>query len=157
MIDRRAVRLEMLIQYEAQMRAFEQLSQQMLSLLDWLPSQILATTDANVALAGSKSFSASKTGIRACTSATNLFGSQIIIVHDLSVSPLTLSCHSSQRPAIVSAGEPSRAVKYQGCLPLGVPFVIARHRNEAAIALERLTKERLLRHRLGTGVKRRQL
>jgi hypothetical protein len=55
--------------------------------------------------------SARRTGMRSCTSATNVFGSVIIIVQDLSVSPLSLSRHSSHRPAIVSAGEPSRAVK----------------------------------------------
>jgi hypothetical protein len=38
-------------------------------------------------------------------------GSVIIIAQDLSVSPLATSCHSSHMPAIVSAGEPSRAVK----------------------------------------------
>jgi hypothetical protein len=46
--------------------------------------------------------------MRSCTSATNLFGSVIIIAQDLSVSPLSLSRQSSHKPAIVSAGEPSR-------------------------------------------------
>jgi hypothetical protein len=38
-----------------------------------------------------------------------------------------LSRHSSHRPAIVKAGEPLRAVKYQGCLPPRrvLPFVVA--------------------------------
>jgi hypothetical protein len=44
----------------------------------------------------------------------------MIIAQDLSVSPLVLSFHSSHSPATVKAGEPSRAVKYQGCLPLSV-------------------------------------
>src|SRR5271169_2650426 len=39
--------------------------------------------------------------MRSCTWATNSFGSVIIIAHDLSTSPLALSCHSSHRPAIV--------------------------------------------------------
>ena len=70
---------------------------------------------------GSKSLSVSNTGMRSCTSATNLFGSVIIMVlQDLTVSPFVRSRHSSHRPAIVRAGEQSRAVKYQGCLPLGV-------------------------------------
>jgi hypothetical protein len=41
-IDRRAVVLEMLIQDQAQMRAFEQLSQQIFSPLDRLTPQVLA-------------------------------------------------------------------------------------------------------------------
>ena len=40
---------------------------------------------------GSKSFPASKTGMRSRTSATNSFGSVMIIVQDLSVSPLARS------------------------------------------------------------------
>jgi hypothetical protein len=60
---------------------------------------------------GSKSFSASNAGIRSCTSATNLFGSVMIIVQDLSASPLARSRQSSQSPAIVSAGEPSQMRK----------------------------------------------
>jgi hypothetical protein len=71
---------------------------------------------------GSRSSCLRSTGIRSCTSATNLFGSVMIMVQDFSVSPLVLSRHSSHRPAIVSADEPLRAVKYQGCLPLGVSW-----------------------------------
>ncbi len=44
----------------------------------------------------------------------------MIIVHDLSGLPVSESFHSSHKPATASAGEPSRAVKYHGCLPLGV-------------------------------------
>jgi hypothetical protein len=43
----------------------------------------------------------------------------IIRVQDRSVAALARSCHSSHSPAIVSAGEPSLAVKYQGYLPSG--------------------------------------
>jgi hypothetical protein len=39
---------------------------------------------------------------------------------DVIVSPLPLSYHSSHSPAMVKAGAPSRALKYQGCSPLGV-------------------------------------
>jgi hypothetical protein len=39
-----------------------------------------------------------------------IVGAVIIIVHDLSGSPVSTSFHSSQKPAIVS-GESSRAVK----------------------------------------------
>jgi thioredoxin reductase (NADPH) len=60
------------------------------------------------------------TGMRSCTSATNSFGSLMIIAHDFRRSPVSRFFHSSQRPAIVSTGDPSRAVKYQGCLPSGV-------------------------------------
>jgi len=42
------------------------------------------------------------------------------MAHDVIVSPVNLSRHRSHKPAIVRAGEPSRAVKYQGCLPFGV-------------------------------------
>ena len=41
--------------------------------------------------------------MRSCTSATNGFGSVIIIVHDFNVSPLALSFHSSHNPANVNA------------------------------------------------------
>src|SRR5437588_5088492 len=68
---------------------------------------------------GSKSFSVRRTGIRSCTSATNSLGFVIIMVQDFNVSPFALSCHSSHSPAIVSADDPSRAVKYHGCLPPG--------------------------------------
>jgi hypothetical protein len=44
----------------------------------------------------------------------------MIIVHDFSRSPVSRFFHSSQSPAAVSSGEPPRAVKYHGCLPLGV-------------------------------------
>ncbi|MGA8323344.1 MAG: hypothetical protein WB774_21650, partial [Xanthobacteraceae bacterium] len=57
---------------------------------------------------------------------TNLFGSVMIMVHDFSVSLVVLSRHSSDNPAMVRAGEPSRAVKYQGRLP---PRVSCHSRN----------------------------
>jgi hypothetical protein len=38
----------------------------------------------------------------------------------LSCLPVSGFVHSSHRPATVSAGVPSRAVKYQGCFPPGV-------------------------------------
>ena len=48
---------------------------------------------------GSKSFSASSTGIRSCTSATKALGSVMIIVHDFSVSlPLVVARHRDQTP-----------------------------------------------------------
>ena len=47
-------------------------------------------------------------------------GLVMIMVQDFNVSLLTLSFHSSHSPANVKAREPSRAVKYQGCLPLEV-------------------------------------
>jgi hypothetical protein len=47
-------------------------------------------------------------------------GSPTIIVQDLIRSPVSRFFHSSHRPAAVRIDEPSRAVKYHGCLPLGV-------------------------------------
>jgi hypothetical protein len=61
-------------------------------------------------------------GIRSWTSAAKSFGSVIIMVKDFSCSPVSRFFHSSQSPAAVSAGDPSRAVKYQGCFPPGVFF-----------------------------------
>jgi hypothetical protein len=58
------------------------------------------------------------TKIGTCTSAKS-FGAVIIIVHDLSGFPVSGSFHSSHNPATVSASEPSRPVKYHGCLPFG--------------------------------------
>ena len=94
---------------------------------------------------GSKVLGPKMTGIRSCTSATNTFGPVMIIVQDFNVSPLALSLHSSHSPANVSASEPSRAVKYQGCLPLSgvLPLVITRRRDQAAAAFESVAKERL--------------
>ena len=43
-----------------------------------------------------------------------------ISVHDFSRSPVSRFFHSSQSPATVRSGEPSAAVKYQGCFPPGV-------------------------------------
>ncbi len=60
----------------------------------------------------SKSLTASRTGMRSCTSATTLLGPVISIVQDLSAKPVARSRHSSHSPAIVRAGEPSRVVKY---------------------------------------------
>ena len=67
---------------------------------------------------GSNCFSVKRTGIRSWTSATKPLGSVIIMVQDFSRSPVSRFFHSSHSPAIVSAGDPSRAVKYQGCFPL---------------------------------------
>jgi hypothetical protein len=53
-------------------------------------------------------FSASKTGIRSCTSATNSSGSQIIMVQNLSRYLVSGFCHSSHSPAAVSARQPRR-------------------------------------------------
>jgi hypothetical protein len=61
-----------------------------------------------------------RTGIRSCASATNSFGSVIIIAHDLMRSPVSRFFHSSHRPATVRTAEPSQAVKYHGCLPPSV-------------------------------------
>ena len=69
---------------------------------------------------GSNCFSAKRTGIRSWTSATKPLGSVIIMVQDFSRSPVSRFFHSSHSPAIVSAGDPSRAVKYQGCFPPGM-------------------------------------
>jgi hypothetical protein len=69
---------------------------------------------------GSKSFSVSNAGIRSCSSATKSLGAQITIVQDFSGMPVSGFFHSSHKPTTVSAGEPSRAVKYKGCLPPGV-------------------------------------
>ena len=77
------------------------------------------STSASPVSQGSKSFSASRTGIRSCTSATSSFGSAIIMAQEVSGSPVSRFFHLSQMPAAVSAEDPSRAVKYQGCLPLG--------------------------------------
>jgi hypothetical protein len=42
---------------------------------------------------------------------SNSFGSQTIMVQDLMRSPVSRFFHSSQSPAIVRIGDPSRAVK----------------------------------------------
>jgi hypothetical protein len=70
-----------------------------------------SSTPATPLSQGSKSFSASSTGIRSCTSPTKAFGSVNIMAHDLSSSPVSRFFHWSQMPAIVSAGDPSLAVK----------------------------------------------
>ena len=81
------------------------------------------------------------------------------MVHDFNVSPFALSRHSSHRPAIVRAGEPLRAVKYHGCLPLRrvLPFVITRHRDQTAVTFECFAEEWLFGDCLGSRVERRQL
>ena len=61
-------------------------------------------------------------GIRSWIFAANSFGSVMIIVQELSRSPVLRSFNSSQSPAAVRSGEPSRAVKYHGCF---------RHRDES--------------------------
>src|SRR6202012_2424013 len=53
-------------------------------------------------------------------SAANALGSPTIIVQDFRRSPVSRFFHSSHRPAAVSSSEPSRAVKYHGCLPSAV-------------------------------------
>src|SRR5947207_64910 len=89
------------------------------------------------------------TGIRSWTSATNSFGSQIIIAHDFSRSPVSRFFHSSHSPAIVRTGGPSRSeIIRLLAVKRVVPFVISRHRHEAARALKRLAEERLCAHRL---------
>ena len=55
--------------------------------------------------------------MRSCTSATNSFGSVIIIALDFRRSPVSRFFHSSHRPALVSTGDPLRAMKYHGCCP----------------------------------------
>ena len=60
------------------------------------------------------------TGMRSCISTAKSFGSVMIIVHDLSRSPVCRSFHSSQRPAAARSGKPSASVKYHGCFPAGV-------------------------------------
>jgi hypothetical protein len=55
--------------------------------------------------------------MRLWTSATKALGSVMIIVLDFSRSPVSRFFPSSYRPA--AAGEPSRAVKYLGCLSPG--------------------------------------
>src|SRR5450756_499359 len=57
-----------------------------------------------------ESFASRITGIRSCTSATNLLGSVITIVHDLTGSPVAASTHASWMAAIVITA-PSRRVK----------------------------------------------
>ena len=69
---------------------------------------------------GANCASVKNTGIRSWISPANSFGSVMIIVQDFSRSLVARSFHSSQRPAAVRTGVPSRAVKYHGCLPPGV-------------------------------------
>src|ERR1700689_3807021 len=58
----------------------------------------------------------SSTGILSWTSATNAFGSEMIIEQESSTSPVSPFFQRSQMPAAVN-GELSRAVKYQFCFP----------------------------------------
>jgi hypothetical protein len=44
----------------------------------------------------------------------------MIIVQDLIRSPFSRFFHSSQSPAAVRSGEPSRAVKYPGCFATSI-------------------------------------
>ena len=86
-----------------------------------------------------------------------LVGSVIIMVQDLRVSPLTLSCHSSHSPAIVN--KPRRAVargEIPGLLAAGrvLPLIIPGHRDRAAIALKGAAKERLVDDSLSAGIKK---
>ena len=68
----------------------------------------------------------------------------MIIVQDFSRSPVARSFHSSQGPAAVRIGAPSRREIPRLLTAWGVlPLVIARHRDEAARPPERVTKERL--------------
>src|SRR3974390_1496911 len=58
--------------------------------------------------------------MRSCSSATNSFGSVMIIAHDFRRSPVSRFFHSSQRPAIVSSADPSRAVQRLGDAAINV-------------------------------------
>jgi hypothetical protein len=64
---------------------------------------------------GSNCACVNSTGMRSWMSATNSFAGAMSMVQDFSFSPVSRFFHSSQRPAAVSAGEPSRAVKSERC------------------------------------------
>jgi hypothetical protein len=84
-------------------------------------------------------------------------GLVIILVRDLSISPRERSRQWSHKPAIVRAGERSRAVKTGLFAARRVlRLVISQHRNQATIALERLTKEWLLSNSFGPRIEGRQ-
>jgi hypothetical protein len=76
--------------------------------------------------------------MRSCISAAKSLGFVMIIVQDFSRSPVSRFFNSSHSPVAVRIGEPSRAVKCQGCLPAGrvLPFVMAGKRSQAARAFE---------------------
>ena len=69
---------------------------------------------------GAKCSSIKNTGMRSRISAAKSSGSVTIIVQDFSRSPVSRFFHSSQSPAAISSGEPSRAVNTTACFPRGV-------------------------------------
>ena len=74
----------------------------------------------------------------------------MIMAHDLSARRSPRFFHSSHRSSDCQHRRAVAGSEVPGLLAAGrvLPFVIARHRHEAALRLERLAKERLGRHRL---------
>ena len=95
--------------------------------------------------------------MRSWMSATNLFGSVMVIAHESICLFSLLSCHRRTPQRRDRHGLPvaSREVIRLFAIRRVLPLVVTRGRHEAAIALERIAEERLLLNRLGTRVERR--